>query len=119
MKKIDDIKLPPTDIDAEENLLAEVMSGGWNGFDEAERIIQDDDAFYNPNCKHLWKALRRLRREEEEYHVVTIKDEAKKKNNAITAYWLTGLNEKSIGASFIPSHAKIIWEKYDNNKSQD
>ena len=112
MKKIDDIKLPPTDIDAEENLLAEVMSGGWNGFDEAERIIQDDDAFYNPNCKHLWKALRRLRREEEEYHVVTIKDEAKKKNNAITAYWLTGLNEKSIGASFIPSHAKIIWEKY-------
>ena len=112
MKKIDDIKLPPTDIDAEENLLAEVMSGGWNGFDEAERIIQDDDAFYNPNCKHLWKALRRLRREEEEYHVVTIKDEAKKKNNAITAYWLTGISEKSIGPSFVPSHAKIIWEKH-------
>jgi len=112
MKKIDDIKLPPTDIDAEENLLAEVMSGGWNSFDEAERIIQDDDAFYNPNCKHLWKALRRLRREEEEYHIVTIKDEAKKKNNAITAYWLTGLTEKSVGASFIPSHAKIIWEKH-------
>ena len=112
MKIIEDIKLPPSDVDAEENLLAEVMNAGWSGFDEAEKTISNDDAFYSPDCKHLWKALRRLRRNEEEYHIITIKDETKKRNNAITAYWLTGINEKSIGPSFIPNHAKIVWEKH-------
>lgn len=112
MKKIEDIKMPPSDIDAEESLLAEIINAGFNGYDEAEKTIQDDEAFYDPNCKHLWKALRRLRRKEEEYHIVTIKDEAKKKNNSITAFWLTGLYDKSIGASFIPNHAKIVWEKH-------
>ena len=78
MKNIEDIKLPPSDTDAEENLLAEVMNGGWEAFDEAEKIIQDEDAFYSAECRHLWKALKKLRRNEEEYHIVTIKDEAKK-----------------------------------------
>ena len=112
MKNIEDIKLPPSDTDAEENLLAEVMNGGWEAFDEAEKIIQDEDAFYSAECRHLWKALKKLRRNEEEYHIVTIKDEAKKKNNAITVYWLTGLMDKTVGASFIPGHAKIVWEKH-------
>ena len=112
MKKIEDIKMPPSDIDAEESLLAEIIEAGFNGYDEAEKTIQDDEAFYDPNCKHLWEALRRLRRKEEEYHIVTIKDEAKKKSNSITAFWLTGLFDKSVGASFIPGHAKIVWEKH-------
>ena len=112
MIKISDVKMPPSDVDAEENLLAEVMQGGWSGFDEAEKTIQDDDAFYDNNCKHLWKALRRLRRNEEEYHIVAIKNESKKKNNSITSYWLSGLPEKSVGISFIPGHAKVIWEKH-------
>ena len=112
MIKIDDIKMPPSDVEAEESLLAEVMQGGWIGFDEAEKTIQDDDAFYDPNCKHLWKALRRLRRNEEEYHIVAIKNESKKKNNSITSYWLSGLPGKSVGASFIPGHSKVVWEKH-------
>ena len=112
MKNIDEIKLPPSDIDAEESLVAEVMGGGFLAYDEAEKTIQNDDAFYNHECKHLWKALRRLRRREEEFHLVTIKDECKKRNNSITSYWLTGLVEKSIGPSFIPNHAKIVWEKH-------
>ena len=66
MKNIDEIKLPPSDIDAEESLVAEVMGGGFLAYDEAEKTIQNDDAFYNHECKHLWKALRRLRRREEE-----------------------------------------------------
>ena len=112
MKPIDDIKLPPSDIDAEENLLAEVMANGFPALDDAEKIIQDDDAFYSHECRHLWQALKRLRREEIEYHIINIRDECKKKNNTITSYWLTGLTEKSIGASFIGSHAKIVWEKH-------
>ena len=112
MKKIEDIKLPPSDIDAEESLLAEVINAGWTGFDEAEKTIQDEEAFYNHQCKHLWLALKRLRQREEEYSIITVKDEVKKKDNTITSYWLTGLDEKSLGPSFIPAHSKIIWEKH-------
>ena len=112
MIKLEDIKLPPSDVDAEESLLAEVISGGFLAFDEAERTIQSNDAFYNFECQHLWKALKRLRRKDEEFHLVTINDECKKKNNTITSYWLTGITEKSIGPSFINNHAKIVWEKH-------
>jgi len=112
MKKIEDIKLPPSDVDAEESLLAEVMNGGFKAYDEAEKTIQDDEAFYSHKCKHLWRALKKLRRDEIEFHLITIRDECKKKNNTITSYWLTGLDGKSIGPSFVPSHAKIVWEKH-------
>ena len=64
MKKIEDIKLPPSDVDAEESLLAEVMNGGFKAYDEAEKTIQDDEAFYSHKCKHLWRALKKLRRDE-------------------------------------------------------
>lgn len=112
MKKIEDIKLPPSDLDAEESLIAEVMNAGWAGFDEAEKIIQDEEAFYDFKCRHLWSALKRLRLKEEEYSIITVKDEAKKKDNTITAYYISGLPEKAAGPSFIPSHAKIVWEKH-------
>ena len=112
MKKIEEIKLPQSDVEAEECLVAEVLQGGWTVFDDVEKIIQDDEAFYDHNCKHIWQAFRRLRRDEEEFHIVSISNEAKKKDNRVTQFWISGLPEKSIGKSFAPQHAKIVWEKY-------
>jgi len=107
-----DIKLPPNDMEAEECVLGAILLGGWDTYDAVSAIIQDDEAFYDHLTKHTWRAMGRLRRAEQVIEPLTLLNETKKKNNAVTAYWMTGLPEKVVGAAMAKQHAKMVWEKF-------
>ena len=112
MKSQFDMKLPPSDMDAEECVLGAILLGGWETFDKATEIIQDDEAFYDHIAKHTWRAMSRLRKREQVIEPLTLVNEVKKKNNGVTAYYITGLIEKVVGTSMINQHALMVWEKY-------
>ena len=112
MKSQIDMKLPPSDMEAEECVLGAILLGGWETFDKASEIIQDDEAFYDHIAKHTWRAMRRLRKREQVIEPITLVNEVKKKNNGVTAYYVSGLIDKVPGTAMIQQHSKMIWEKY-------
>lgn len=107
-----DIKIPPSDMEAEECVLGAILMGGWETYDEVSEIIQDDEAFYDHMTKHTFRAMGRMRKAEQVIEPLTLLNETKKKNNAVTAYWLTGLPGKVVGASMAKQHARMVWEKF-------
>ena len=108
-----EVKLPPRNEEAEEGVLSSILMGGWECFDEANKIIQTEDAFYSYKNKYLWRAMSELRKREQQIELVTVLDETKKhKSNDITAYYITGLLDKSVGPSLVFQYSKLVWEKY-------
>ena len=107
-----DLKIPPSDMEAEECVLGAILRGGWETFDEVSNVIQDDEAFYDHMTKHTFRAMGRMRKAEQVIEPITLLNETKKKNNAVTAYWITGLPDKVVGASMAKQHAIMVWEKF-------
>lgn len=107
-----DIKLPPSDMEAEECVLGAILFGGWETYDLVSETIQNDEAFYDHLAKHTFRGMGRLRKREQVIEPVTLVNEVKKKNNGVTAYYITGLMDKVPGTAMAKQHAKMVWEKY-------
>ena len=86
MQDFKDIKLPPKDIEAEASVLSCIMLGGWDCLDKANEIIQTNDAFYDNKHKSIWKAMNRLRIEENQIEMISLCNEVKKESNNVTNY---------------------------------
>ena len=114
MQDFKDIKLPPKDIEAEASVLSCIMLGGWDCLDKANEIIQTNDAFYDNKHKSIWKAMNRLRIEENQIEMISLCNEVKKESNNVTNYDISVLIGESAEptTATIKHHAKIVWEKH-------
>jgi replicative DNA helicase len=54
----------------------------------------------------------RLRKREQVIEPITLINEVKKKNNGVTAYYITGLLDRVPGPSMAGQHARMVWEKF-------
>ena len=112
MKTQYDMKLPPNDMEAEESVLGAILMGGFETYDKVSEIIQDDEAFYDHLARHTFRGMGRLRKREQVIEPITLINEVKKKNNGVTAYYITGLLERVPGPSMAGQHARMVWEKF-------
>jgi len=112
MKTQYDMKLPPNDMEAEESVLGAILMGGFETYDKVSEIIQDDEAFYDHLARHTFRGMGRLRKREQVIEPITLINEVKKKNNGVTAYYITGLLDRVPGPSMAGQHARMVWEKF-------
>jgi replicative DNA helicase len=112
MKTQYDMKLPPNDMEAEESVLGAILMGGFETYDKVSEIIQDDEAFYDHLARHTFRGMGRLRKREQVIEPISLINEVKKKNNGVTAYYITGLLDRVPGPSMAGQHARMVWEKF-------
>jgi replicative DNA helicase len=99
-------------MEAEESVLGAILMGGFETYDKVSEIIQDDEAFYDHLARHTFRGMGRLRKREQVIEPITLINEVKKKNNGVTAYYITGLLDRVPGPSMAGQHARMVWEKF-------
>jgi replicative DNA helicase len=99
-------------MEAEESVLGAILMGGFETYDKVSEIIQDDEAFYDHLARHTFRGMGRLRKREQVIEPISLINEVKKKNNGVTAYYITGLLDRVPGPSMAGQHARMVWEKF-------
>ena len=107
-----EIKPYPSSMEAESALLGCVIEGGEREQEISMAWIRDDDAFYNPDNKEIWTAMKSLYKDNIQIDVITLSDEVRKISGKSMAYYISGLTESIASKANVEGYARIVWEKY-------
>jgi len=107
-----EVKPYPSSMEAESALLGCIIVGGEREQEIATAWIRDDDAFYNPDNKEIWKSMKSLYKDNIQIDVITLSDEVRKVSGKSMAYYISGLTESIASKANVEGYARIVWEKY-------
>ena len=108
----EELKQLPQSEEAEKALLGCLMLGGDREQEIAMAWVRDDDAFYNGDCKDVWKAFKELYKEQISVDFITVTEKTKEMSNKSLAYFITGLTDFVPSTSNVENYAKIVWQKF-------
>ena len=72
-----EIKLLPSNIEAEQALLGCILKGGEREQEIAMAWIRDNNAFYTTDNKHIWKSMAELYKDGTEIDIITLTNKVK------------------------------------------
>ncbi len=108
----EELKQLPQSEEAEKALLGCLMLGGDREQEIAMAWVRNDNAFYNGDCKDVWKAFKELYREQVAVDFITVTEKTQEMSNKSLAYFITGLTDFVPSTANIENYAKIVWQKY-------
>ena len=111
-KKNGEIKALPNSEEAEQALLGCMIEGEDREHEIGMAWIREDEAFYYPDNRLIWKAIKSLYKNNVEIDFITLNDKVKEYKGEGMAYYITGLSEAKASVANIENYARIVWEKY-------
>ena len=108
----EEIKQLPQSEEAEKALLGCMVQGGSREQEIAMAWVRDDDAFYNNDCKDVWKSFKELYKEQIDVDFITLTEKVQEISGKQLAYFITGLTEFVPSTANVENYAKIVWQKY-------
>ena len=102
----------PHSEEAENALLGCVLVGGEREQEIGLAWIRDENAFYSNDNRKIWKAFKKLFKDNVEVDFVTLTDKVKDMTGESMAYYITGLAEAIPTTVNVEQYARIVWEKY-------
>ena len=111
-KKNGEIKALPSSEEAEQALLGCMIEGEDREHEIGMAWIREDEAFYYPDNRLIWKAIKSLYKNSIEIDFITLNDKVKEYKGESMAYYITGLTESMATIANIENYARIVWEKY-------
>ena len=111
-KKNGEIKALPSSEEAEQALLGCMIEGEGREHEIGMAWIREEDAFYYPDNRLIWKAIKSLYKNNVKIDFITLNDKVKEYKGESMAYYITGLTESMASMANIENYARIVWEKY-------
>ena len=111
-KKNGEIKALPSSEEAEQALLGCMIEGEDREHEIGMAWIREEDAFYYPDNRLIWKAIKSLYKNNVKIDFITLNDKVKEYKGESMAYYITGLTEAKASVANIENYARIVWEKY-------
>ena len=108
----EEVKQLPNSEEAEKALLGCMISGGNREQEIGMAWVRDDDAFYNNDCKDVWKSIKSLYKDGIEIDFITLSDKVQEESGKPLAFFITGLVEFVPSNANVENYAKIVWSKY-------
>ena len=108
----EELKQLPQSEEAEKALLGCMIQGGSREQEIAMAWVRDDDAFYNNDCKDVWKSFKELYKEQIDVDFITLTEKVQELSGKQLAYFITGLTELVPSTANVENYAKIVWQKY-------
>ena len=108
----EELKQLPQSEEAEKALLGCMIQGGSREQEIAMAWVRDDDAFYNNDCKDVWKSFKELYKEQIDVDFITLTEKVQELSGKQLAYFITGLTEIVPSTANVENYAKIVWQKY-------
>jgi len=108
----EEIKQLPQSEEAEKALLGCMVQGGSREQEIAMAWVRDDEAFYNSDCKDVWKSFKELYKEQIDVDFITLTEKVQEISGKQLAYFITGLTEFVPSTANVENYAKIVWQKY-------
>ena len=106
------IKQLPQSEEAEKALLGCMIQGGSREQEISMAWVRDDEAFYNNDCKDVWKAFKELYKEQIDVDFITLTEKVQEMSGKQLAFFITGLTEFVPTTANVENYAKIVWQKY-------
>lgn len=113
MVSIEDLKLPPHNIEAEKSVLAGILMDN-DVLDICDNLTLTPKDFYAKEHQMIYEAILLLKNIHKNIDVITVSDELSKKNLLDVSGWLNYLYDLSsflLSASGVSEHADIVKEK--------
>jgi len=111
-KKNGEIKALPSSEEAEQALLGCMIEGEDREHEIGMAWIREEEAFYYPDNRLIWKAIKSLYKNNVKIDFITLNDKVKEYKGESIAYYITGLTESMASMANIENYARIVWEKY-------
>ena len=108
----EEIKQLPQSEEAEKALLGSMIQGGSREQEIAMAWVRSDDAFYNRDCKDVWKSIKILYKDGIDIDFITLADRVQEDTGKSLAYFITGLIDFVPSKANVENYAKIVWQKY-------
>ena len=108
----EEIKQLPQSEEAEKALLGCMIQGGSREQEISMAWVRDDEAFYNNDCKDVWKAFKELYKEQIDVDFITLTEKVQEMSGKQLAFFITGLTEFVPTTANVENYAKIVWQKY-------
>ena len=108
----EEIKQLPQSEEAEKALLGCMIQGGSREQEISMAWVRDDEAFYNGDCKDVWKAFKELYKEQIDVDFITLTEKVQEISGKQLAFFITGLTEFVPTTANVENYAKIVWQKY-------
>jgi replicative DNA helicase len=108
----EEIKQLPQSEEAEKALLGCMIQGGSREQEISMAWVRDDEAFYNGDCKDVWKAFKELYKEQIDIDFITLTEKVQEMSGKQLAFFITGLTEFVPTTANVENYAKIVWQKY-------
>ena len=108
----EEIKQLPRSEEAEKALLGCMVQGSSREQEIAMAWVRDDEAFYNSDCKDIWKSFKELYKEQIDVDFITLTEKVQEISGKQLAYFITGLTEFVPSTANVENYAKIVWQKY-------
>ena len=108
----EELKILPHSEEAEKALLGCMIKGGNREQEIGMAWVRDDNAFYNNDCKDVWKSIKILYKDGIEIDFITLTDKVQEQSNKSLAYFITGLVDFVPSKANVENYAKIVWQKY-------
>tara|TARA_R100000654_G_scaffold10902_1_gene23767 strand:- start:19479 stop:20789 length:1311 start_codon:yes stop_codon:yes gene_type:complete len=108
----EEIKQLPQSEEAEKALLGCMIQGGSREQEISMAWVRDDEAFYNRDCKDVWKAFKELYKEQIDVDFITLTEKVQEMSGKQLAFFITGLTEFVPTTANVENYAKIVWQKY-------
>tara|TARA_Y100000310_G_scaffold75272_1_gene71569 strand:+ start:215 stop:1513 length:1299 start_codon:yes stop_codon:yes gene_type:complete len=108
-----ELKMSPSNKDAEKATLGAIMTGGNEIFEKVKAWIREDNAFYYLDNKKLWQSMNELYKEHKPIDLITVNNKIKDLYpNSKLAYYTTDVYESCPTSANVDEYAKIVWYKY-------
>ena len=108
----EEMKVLPHSEEAEKALLGSMIQGGNREQEIGMAWVRNNNAFYNDDCKDVWKSLKNLYKDGIEIDFITLSDKVQEDTGKSLAFFITGLVDFVPSKANIENYAKIVWQKY-------
>lgn len=106
----------PSSKEAEVAVLGSLLQKGDEIYEKIATWIRETKAFYFTENRQVWVAIQSLWRDKEPIDTITVIERCKQlyknKENKVSAYFITGLEDSVPTAQNAEYYAKIVWERH-------
>ena len=114
MKDIKDVqvKVMPSNVDAEEAMLGSILQGGDIEMEIAMAWIREDEALYSTKCMNIFQCMKNLYNNKVPIDTITLSDKMQDMFGLKDSLYILDLQDKSPSKVKVEYYAKIVWERY-------
>ena len=106
----------PSSKEAEVAVLGSLLQKGDEIYEKIAAWIRETKAFYFTENRQVWIAIQSLWKDKEPIDTITVIERCKQlyknKDDKVSSYFITGLEEEVPTAGNVEYYAKIVWERH-------